>query len=73
MHGPEFVRLTPARPGDIGDDIAYIQRKLGVFPASGVFDDNTAARIRGVQRLLSLPVTGELDSSTYDRVRNLHA
>lgn len=73
MHGPEFVRLTPARPGDMGDDIAYVQRKLGVFPASGVFDENTAARVRGMQRLFSLPVTGELDARTYTALRNSHA
>lgn len=64
------MRLTAARLGDEGDDIAFAQRKLGVFPASGILDENTAARLRGAQYYMGLDVTGELDSKTYVALRN---
>ncbi len=64
------MRLDPARLGDSGPDIAYVQRRLGVFPVSSVLDENTAARIRGIQYVFDLPVTGELDAKTYIALRN---
>lgn len=64
------MRLVPARLGDSGDDIAYVQRKLGVFPADGVLDEKTQARIRGAQYIFGMDPTGELDAKTYLAVRN---
>lgn len=71
MHGADVVRLVPARLGDEGEDIAYVQRKLGAFPASGILDENTASRIRGIQRIFGFDVTGELDPKTLAAIRTM--
>lgn len=38
----------PLTLGDRGEDVAIVQRKVGA-PVTGVYDEETAARIRGVQ------------------------
>lgn len=58
------ARLVPASLGDDGPDVAWAQGKLGIAPADGVFDEATAARLRGLQLANRLPITGELDSET---------
>jgi len=58
------ARLVPASLGDDGPDVAWAQGKLGIAPADGVFDEATAARVRGIQLTNRLPITGELDQET---------
>jgi peptidoglycan hydrolase-like protein with peptidoglycan-binding domain len=58
------ARLVPASLGDDGPDVAWAQGKLGIAPADGVFDEATAARVRGLQLANRLPITGELDGET---------
>lgn len=58
------ARLVPASLGDSGPDVAWAQGKLGIAPADGVFDEATAARVRGIQLTNRLPVSGELDQET---------
>lgn len=58
------ARLVPASLGDSGPDVAWAQAKLGIAPADGVFDEATAARVRGIQLTSRLPITGELDQET---------
>lgn len=70
MHRPRFVRLIPARLGDEGEDVAYVQRRLGVFPVTSKLDPNTVVRIRGFQYLNGLLVTGELDAETFNTLRD---
>lgn len=57
-------RLIPAAVGDSGPDVAWAQGKLGIAPADGVFDEATAARVRGLQLANRLPISGELDQET---------
>lgn len=56
-------RGRPARVGDTGADISYIQRRLHVYPADGLFTETLATRIRGVQLAMSLDVDGEINDS----------
>ena len=58
------ARLIPASLGDDGPDVAWAQGKMGITPADGVFDEATAARVRGLQLANRLPITGELDGDT---------
>ena len=58
------ARLRPATVGDSGPDVAWAQGKLGIAPADGVFDEATAARVRGLQLANRLSITGELDEET---------
>ena len=44
-------------PGDEGDDVLIVQRKLGLEP-TGVMDDRTTARVRGLQRKHGLEESG---------------
>jgi hypothetical protein len=49
--------------GDAGDDVKIVQRKLSA-PITGVYDEPTAARVRGVQKKMSIEQTGEVDEAT---------
>ncbi len=60
------ARLLPASLGDSGPDVAWAQAKLGVSPADGVFDEATAARVRGLQLANRLAISGELDQETVE-------
>lgn len=53
--------------GDEGDDVKIVQRKVDA-PITGVFDDETAARIRGVQRRMGKSQTGVVDSATASKL-----
>ena len=44
-------------PGDDGDDVLIVQRKLACDP-TGVMDDRTTARVRGLQRKNGLEESG---------------
>ena len=56
--------MPSLRPGDIDPAVASIKRKLGVFPCSDVFDDRLAMRVRGIQNVFGLPITGVIDDDT---------
>ena len=60
------ARLRPASLGDSGPDVAWAQQILGIAPADGVLDEPTATRIRGLQVVHKLPITGELDRETVE-------
>jgi peptidoglycan hydrolase-like protein with peptidoglycan-binding domain len=49
--------------GDVGDDVAIIQRKLGLVP-TGRYDNQLAQTIRGVQRMAKRKETGVVDADT---------
>lgn len=50
----------PLLGGEQGYDVTVVQRKLQA-PATGVFDDDTKQRVRGLQQNHGLPPTGFLD------------
>lgn len=52
------------RPGDRDFCIADVKRRLGVFPVDHEFDQLLAERVRGIQLVSGIPVTGVLDSET---------
>lgn len=54
----------PLGPGDEGPVIVEVQKRLGVFPSSGVFDDRLLARVRGWQLSSGEPVDGLIYQST---------
>lgn len=50
----------PLLGGEQGHDVDVVQRKLGVS-ATGVYDEETKQRVRGVQQAHSLAPTGFVD------------
>lgn len=52
------------KPGDRDPHIAYVKRKLGIFPVDQEFDSSLAQRIRGIQLMYGIPITGNLDVET---------
>lgn len=55
--------------GDSDPEIAWVQRRLLSPVADGYFTAELEARIRGFQWANQLPMTGELDEDTYNRMR----
>lgn len=53
--------------GDTGDDVLIVQRKLAA-PQTGVFDEDTAARVRGVQKMARKKQTGVVDAGTAEAI-----
>ena len=49
--------------GDEGDDVLIVQRKVDA-PMSGKFDDETSARVRGVQKKRGIKQSGKVDKDT---------
>ena len=60
-----FSRLLTI--GNVGDDVRLVQRKLNCH-ASGKYDNETAARVRGVQKAHGLLVTGMVDTTTAEKI-----
>lgn len=52
------------RQGDRAACIADVRRRLGVMPVVPLFDALLAQRIRGIQMVSGIPVTGVLDAET---------
>lgn len=50
--------------------VAHAQRVLGMDP-TGDMDEETRGRLRGVQSLFRLPVTGILDDATASKIDEL--
>ena len=49
-------------PGDTGPDVAVVARKLAKMEPE--YDDDLCARVRGLQAVTGLPVTGLVDAAT---------
>lgn len=54
--------------GMVGDDVLLVQRKLRASNITGIFDAETASRVRGLQFADKLPVTGMVDTNTADAI-----
>lgn len=52
------------RPGDSDPVLVNVKRRLGVFPLDDQFDDRLAMRVRGLQNVFGLPITGVIDERT---------
>ena len=59
---PTWYR-RPLKAGDRGNDVLIVQRLLGL-PLSGVLDEPTRIIVRGLQRQLRLPATGDVEELT---------
>jgi cell wall-associated NlpC family hydrolase len=55
----------PLRLGSRSPAVVYIQKKLGVRPASGYYGPLTAKAVRAVQRSHGLKTTGSVSASTW--------
>lgn len=51
--------------GDTGDDVLIVQRKVDA-PLTGIYDEDTYARVRGVQRSNGMDELGYMDQATAD-------
>ena len=56
--------------GDTGPDVEVVQRKLRCW-TSGVYDVETQARVRAVQKRVGRPMTGSLDRETAEALGEL--
>jgi len=54
--------------GCVGADVELVQRKLRASTLSGVYDAETASRVRGIQWADKLLVTGMVDAATADAI-----
>jgi len=54
--------------GCVGADVELVQRKLRASTLSGVYDAETASRVRGVQFADKLLVTGMVDATTANAI-----
>lgn len=73
---------TVLKKGDTGDAVFALQMILNAlarryynllsFPLSGEMDDLTVAAVRNLQEYLRLPVNGEVDKETWDRIAWLY-
>jgi len=70
-----IVRPGPAllSPGDEGDEVRDLQARLKQIAwyfgdVSGTFDDQTVEAVNGFQAKRQIPVTGEVDQRTLDRL-----
>jgi peptidoglycan hydrolase-like protein with peptidoglycan-binding domain len=54
--------------GMVGADVELVQRKLRASNISGLYDAETASRVRGLQFADKLPVTGMVDTNTADAI-----
>lgn len=50
--------------------VRYVQRVLGMVP-SGELDEETRSKLRGLQHLFELPVTGILDDATAEQIQRI--
>lgn len=53
-----------------GPDVEHLQLALGA-PLTGVYDEATEQRVRGVQQALGLKVTGVVDADTATAIHRL--
>lgn len=50
--------------------VCYVQRILGMVP-NGEMDEETRSKLRGVQHLFDLPITGILDDATAQQIQRI--
>lgn len=60
------------RQGDKALCIADVKRRLAVFPVDHIFDQQLAERVRGIQAVFNIPVTGVLDVETAEAAGVAH-
>ncbi len=63
-------------PGDSGDEVRDLQARLKSIAwyfgdVTGTYDDQTVEAIRGFQEKREIPVTGEVDQRTLDRLHGM--
>lgn len=64
------AKLQPALAiGASTPAVVYVQKKLGVRPVSGYYGPLTAAAVKALQRKNRLPVTGKMNSRTWQALR----
>lgn len=56
------------RQGAVGEDVAFLQRWVGVEPDNGRFGAGTTERVRRYQRIVGVPVTGVADARTWAKI-----
>lgn len=54
--------------GDHHPVVAQVKRRLGVWPVDEVFTPELAARVRGLQRLYKMEVTGLIEDDFLKRI-----
>ena len=52
--------------------IAYFGGNIPLFPINGVYDEVTANAVSSFQRLFMLPVSGRVDRTTYNKLREVY-
>lgn len=60
------------KQGDKDACIADVKRRLSVFPVDSDFDQALAERVRGIQMVSGIPVTGVLDVETAEAAGVAH-
>lgn len=55
-------------PGDRSPLVRQVKTKLGVYPTDEMFCQELAARVRGVQRLWGMEVTGLIEDDLLKRL-----
>jgi peptidoglycan hydrolase-like protein with peptidoglycan-binding domain len=61
-----FVATTPEEH----DAVIHVQRVFSIEP-TGNLDYETKSRIRGLQKLFNLPVTGIIDDATAEQIERI--
>ncbi|MDZ5622731.1 L,D-transpeptidase family protein [Nocardioides sp. HM23] len=78
--GPTVPELTPGpaliAPGDSGDEVHELQARLAQIDwfnadVTGYYGDVTTEAVRGFQAKREIPVTGEVDRRTLDRLHSM--
>jgi peptidoglycan hydrolase-like protein with peptidoglycan-binding domain len=59
---------TELKLGDSGDEVSYVQGKIGKVQVTGQFDEKTQARVLKLQRLWGLVPTGVVDAQTWEKI-----
>ncbi len=52
--------------------IAFFDQELPMLEVNGVYNDNTKAMVMNFQKKYFLPVTGEVDASTWTKIREVY-
>ena len=65
--GPPVWWTRDLTIGDEGDDVRIVQRKVDA-PVTGTYDDDTAARVRGVQRRMGKKQNGVVDAEVAEKL-----
>lgn len=61
-------RFNVMRPGESGERVRWVQRRLGMTDVSGVYDDAMLAHVQSFQQLSGLVADGVIGPKTFARV-----